>query len=130
MTGSVTTAAIGTTTRSAIGSRLLVGMRFIAVFAILIAGAAFAQQPDAAPSGVLVVSPPATFHDKVLKAVLTAPNLKAPQPEAPKKTARVCAVPLLKVPVRDHIDDGILLKDVKTSFDKTFGIEPAIPECR
>src|SRR5256885_12526322 len=113
MTGSVTTAAIGTTTSSAIGSRLLVGMRFIAVFAIVIAGRAFAQQPDAAASGVLVASPPASFHEKVRKAVLTAPNLKALQPEAGQEAAKVCAIPLLRVPVRDHIDDGIFVKDVQ-----------------
>jgi hypothetical protein len=100
-------------------------MRFIAVFAIVIAGRAFAQQPDAAASGVLVASPPASFHEKVRKAVLNAPNLKAPQPEA----AKVCAIPLLSVPARDHVDERIFVKDVKASVDKTFVIAPAVPAC-
>jgi hypothetical protein len=65
----------------------------------------------------------------VRKAVLTAPNLKTLQPAATREAAKVCAIPLLSVPVRNHIDDGIFLKGVKSSVDQTFGISPAVPAC-
>src|SRR5690349_12112073 len=120
MTGSVTTAAMGTTTSSAIGSRLSVGMRFIAVFAIVIAGRTFAQQPDPAVSGVLVASPPASFHENVRKALLNAPNWKAPKPQALQEKARLCAIPVLSAAALDHIDDGIFVKDIQASVDKPF----------
>ena len=118
-------------------------MRSLAIAAILAFVPAFAQQSDPA-SGVLVPVPPPSFHDAVRGALgqsLKAPAITQakgtlPNPSAGAihpKTAeppKVCAIPLLQVPVKDHIDDGMLLKRGNPSVDSAMVISPVVPPCR
>ena len=106
-------------------------MRYLAITAILAFVPVFAQQPGPA-SGVLVPQAPPAFHQAVRgmvrgSLVPTAGSVPSrPQIQAPK----VCAIPLLEAPAKDHIDDGIFLKQGTVSVDSTMVVTPAVPACR
>jgi hypothetical protein len=101
-------------------------MRYLAVGALLAAGAAFGQQSDPA-SGVLVPQPPPAFYQAIRGMVRQSP-VAAPQPSA--QQPKVCAIPLTQVPVKDHIDDGIFLKESSAPVDGKMVIVPPAPACR
>jgi len=112
-------------------------MRYLAVAAVLAATAAFGHQSDPA-SGVLVPQPPPAFHQAIrgmvhaslLPTAGSLPRHPAPQPAPAPQAAKVCAIPLLQVPVKDHIDDGILQKGASVSVDPKIFISPPAPACR
>jgi len=110
-------------------------MRYLAIAALLAAVSAFAQRPDPA-SGVLVPSAPPSFHKAIQNMVgANAARGTAPAPTAPRMTLqqpghpiKACAIPLLRVPARAHLDDG-LLRDADPSVDRGILQRPAAPPC-
>jgi len=62
------------------------------------------------------------------------PQQPAPQPIRllGERPAKVCAIPLLRVPVKNHIDDRVFvfLRHGYPSVDSVIFKSPAVPACR
>ena len=56
-------------------------------------------------------------------------TVPAPALQQPGHPIKVCAIPLLRVPARAHLDDG-LLRDADPSVDRGILQRPAAPPCR
>ena len=99
--------------------------------------AAYGQQSDPG-SGVLVPEAPRWFHTDMQAMVRQSLPTAGAVPRLPGQAAvKTCAIPLLEVPVKDHLDDGIFQKGANAQqkgasaqVDKGIAIIPPALPCK